>query len=98
MLHQQRFCHVVSRLWSRRVDLELSDQVRINAQSQFARRIADGGPSRLSVGAEGLTLDKGNPAVSELQAANAKDSGGAAITVRKDALPTANERKKALGY
>ena len=27
-----------------------------------------------------------------------KDSGGAAITVRKDALPTANERKKALGY
>jgi len=27
-----------------------------------------------------------------------KDSGGAAITVRKDALPTAIERKKALGY
>ena len=27
-----------------------------------------------------------------------KDSGAGAITVRKDALPTANERKKALGY
>ena len=27
-----------------------------------------------------------------------KDSGAPAITVRKDALPTANERKKALGY
>ena len=27
-----------------------------------------------------------------------KDSGGAAITVRKDALPGANDRKKALGY
>jgi len=27
-----------------------------------------------------------------------KDSGAPAITVRKDALPTANDRKKALGY
>ena len=27
-----------------------------------------------------------------------KDSGVPAITVRKDALPTANDRKKALGY
>src|SRR6188472_2309641 len=27
-----------------------------------------------------------------------KDSGALAITVKKDALPTANDRKKALGY
>jgi formate hydrogenlyase subunit 6/NADH:ubiquinone oxidoreductase subunit I len=27
-----------------------------------------------------------------------KDSGAPAITVKKDALPTANDRKKALGY
>ncbi len=32
------------------------------------------------------------------QAHQVKDSGGDAITVRKEALPTALERKKALGY
>ncbi len=33
-----------------------------------------------------------------VEANQIKDSGAAAITVRKDALPTANDRKKALGY
>ena len=33
-----------------------------------------------------------------LEANQLKDSGAPAITVRKDALPTANDRKKALGY
>ena len=33
-----------------------------------------------------------------LEANQIKDSGAAAITVRKDALLTANDRKKALGY
>jgi hypothetical protein len=33
-----------------------------------------------------------------VEAVQIKDSGAPAITVRKDALPTANERKKALGY
>jgi hypothetical protein len=32
------------------------------------------------------------------QAHQLKDSGAEAITTRKDALPTAAERKKALGY
>jgi ferredoxin len=32
------------------------------------------------------------------QAHQIKDSGAEAITVKKDALPGANERKKALGY
>jgi ferredoxin len=33
-----------------------------------------------------------------VQAVQIKDSGAPAITVRKDALPGANDRKKALGY
>jgi ferredoxin len=33
-----------------------------------------------------------------VQAVQIKDSGAPAITVRKDPLPGANERKKALGY
>jgi ferredoxin len=33
-----------------------------------------------------------------VEANQIKDSGAPAITVRKDALPTANDRKKALGY
>jgi ferredoxin len=33
-----------------------------------------------------------------VQAHQIKDSGGEAITMRKDPLPTAAERKKALGY
>jgi ferredoxin len=33
-----------------------------------------------------------------LESNKIKDSGAAAITVRKDALTTANDRKKALGY
>jgi ferredoxin len=33
-----------------------------------------------------------------VQAVQIKDSGAPAITVKKDALPGANERKKALGY
>jgi ferredoxin len=33
-----------------------------------------------------------------VEAVKIKDSGAPAITVRKDPLPTANERKKALGY
>jgi ferredoxin len=32
------------------------------------------------------------------QSVQIKDSGGEAITVKKDALPGANDRKKALGY
>ena len=33
-----------------------------------------------------------------VEANRIKDSGGEAITVKKDPLPTANERKAALGY
>jgi hypothetical protein len=33
-----------------------------------------------------------------VKAQEVKDSGGEAITVKKDPLPTAAERKKALGY
>jgi ferredoxin len=33
-----------------------------------------------------------------VEAVRIKDSGAPAITVKKDALPGANERKKALGY
>jgi ferredoxin len=33
-----------------------------------------------------------------VQAVQIKDSGAPAITVKKDALPGANDRKKALGY
>jgi ferredoxin len=33
-----------------------------------------------------------------VEANQIKDSGAAAITVKKDALPTANDRKKALGF
>ncbi len=33
-----------------------------------------------------------------VEANQIKDSGAAAITVRKDALPGANDRKKVLGY
>jgi len=33
-----------------------------------------------------------------VEAVQIKDSGAPAITVKKDALPTANDRKKALGY
>ena len=33
-----------------------------------------------------------------VEANQIKDSGAAAITVKKDALPTANDRKKTLGY
>ena len=33
-----------------------------------------------------------------VEAVKIKDSGAPAITVKKDALPGANERKKALGY
>jgi ferredoxin len=33
-----------------------------------------------------------------VEAVQIKDSGAPAITVKKDALPGANERKKALGY
>jgi ferredoxin len=33
-----------------------------------------------------------------VQANQIKDSGGEAITVKKDPLPGADERKKALGY
>ena len=33
-----------------------------------------------------------------IEAVKIKDSGAPAITVKKDALPGANERKKALGY
>jgi len=33
-----------------------------------------------------------------VQSVQIKDSGAPAITVKKDALPGANDRKKALGY
>jgi hypothetical protein len=33
-----------------------------------------------------------------VQSRQLKDSGAEAITIRKDPLPTAAERKKALGY